>query len=259
MLAMVVLFFVLFYFIDYKNLSFIHEKFIFFKDYTFYIGVLFSVLCQQFHIKLFKANENNLSYAKFGDFIFLSLVPIASFLSLFIFDFDDAINIDYSFKEMITFSACLFFLSFLLFKNKIKNRTLKKPMFLVYYILFGVCSFVIIGKLMQIYHAPAVYVASMSISFFIWTFLAKKNNEHKLLNKESYKVFFLFSLIYLTYSILNLMAISILPIEHITILRTVFSVIIVAFYDFCRNKYFNLTKKDIFLLFLMFLTMFLFI
>lgn len=258
MLFFVIISFGLFYFFDYKNMTFKLDKFNFFNDYRFYLGVFFSVLTQQFQIRLFKANENNLSYVKFGDFIFLSLVPIFSFLSLDILNFQDANNINYSFIEMISFSLTLLILSFFLFKNKIKTNSLKKPLLLVYYILSGVMAVVILSKLMQIHNAAAVYISSMLINFFIWIILASKTKEYKKFKIENLKIFFIFALLYLIYSVFNLFAIKYLPVEYITILRTVFAIFIVSFLDLYNNKVFNLTKKDVFILILMFITMFIF-
>lgn len=253
----VAIFFVFQYFINYKTLTFITEKFTFLSDPFLYIALILNFSGQYISRKLVKSNEDNLSYIQFGNFLFIAFVPIVSFLAVEFFDFKNAINVNYdSFFDVLKFSSILIVLSFLLFFDKIKNKSLKR-IDLMFYMLICTCfAFVFINKLMQTYNTEAVYFCSILFNAFMWFNMSFKKKEYSYVKKRHYKFFFIFALCYLMYSYFNIIIVEFLPVEHISILRTLAFITMASLFDFMNAKKLNLSLKDFVVLCILFLTLY---
>lgn len=258
MTASVSLLFIFQYFIDYETKKFLIEKFIFFSNPLFYIMLILNFF-NHYIMRLFiKSNEKNLVYVQFSNFIFIAIVPIVSVLSVYLFAFDNAINVEYkSIWELLAFSGILFLLCFGLFYEKIKNKHVNRIDLMIVSVLSSVFAFVLLNKLMQTYNTEAVYFCTMFFNSFLWLFFANKNSEFEKVEQRHIKMFFVFSFVYILYSYLNIIIVNYLPSEHISIFRTLSSTLSAVFFDAINAKKVKLKKKDFFILLIMFLVLFL--
>tara|TARA_B100000700_G_scaffold71271_1_gene79294 strand:- start:63068 stop:63379 length:312 start_codon:yes stop_codon:yes gene_type:complete len=90
-----------------------------------------------------------------------------------------------------------------------------------------------------------------------WFSMSFKKKEVKNLEKKHYKLLILFPLLYLNYSYLNIIIVKFLPVEYISVLRTLAFIIMESFFDFINAKRFKLSLKDFIVLCMLFLTLFL--
>jgi hypothetical protein len=245
------------YFIDYKTLSFLSEKFIFFKEPLFYIALSLNFWTQYLGRLSNKQNEKNLIFGQFANFILIAMVPIVSYLMLLFVDFDNTIDVKYeSFTEMIFISCILFVLSLFFFIDKIKSKVIVRLDVLILFIVVSTVNFVLINKLMQMYEAQAVYFCTMVFNSIIWIIMAKKQNEIERVEKRHYSAFVIFGLVYILYSYINIIIVNYLPSEHIAIFRTIAAVLSTAFFDFLNAKRVTLSIKDVIILILIFSTLY---
>lgn len=247
------------YFIDYEAVRFISEKFVFFTDPIFYLALFLNFFGQYLGRQVNKDNEKNLIFSQFGQFLLIALVPIFSYFSYMIFNFENTIEIKYNnIYEMFIFSGLLILLCIFYFYEKIYNKTLIRPDRLILFVLTSTFAFVLINKLMQVYNTEAVYFCTMFFNSIIWIAMAHKNEEIKHVENRHYLAFFIYSLIYILYSYINIIIVNYLPAEHIAIFRTLAAVLSTAFFDYLYNKKTNLTIKDFSILILLFLILFAF-
>ena len=247
------------YFIDYNNFSFISEKFVFFKEPLFYITLSLNCGSQYLARKSEKYNEKNLIFTQFSNFVLIALVPIVSYILMKMFHFENTIEVQYdNIFEVLLISGVLFTLSVLFFYDKMKSKSIIRLDILIAFICVSTLNFVLINKLMQMYDTEAVYFCSMIFNSIIWIAMAKQKNEISKVEKRHIPFFIIFGFVYILYSYLNIIIVKFLPSEYIAIFKTLSAVLSTAFFDFIRSKKMTLTKKDILILFCIFITLFMF-
>jgi hypothetical protein len=257
MTAGVSILFIFQYFIDYETKSFLINKFEFLSNPVLYLMLILNFLSHYVMRDFIKSNEKNLIYIQFSNFIFIALVPIFSVLSLYLFDFSEAINVKYeSIWELILYSSILLFLAFCLFYDKVKNKNLNRPDLMFASIISSVFAFVLLNKLMQTYNTEAVYFCTMFFNSFLWLFFAHKNNEFKNVEKRHYKMFILFSFIYVFHSYLNIIIVNYLPSEHIAVFRTLAATLVAVIFDSIKFRKIKMKMKDFFVLVIIFFVLF---
>lgn len=246
------------YFIDYKAMSFITEKFIFFKEPLFYIALLLNFFTQYLYRKTNKYNENNLIFGEFANFIMIAAVPIVSYVMIMFLTFENTINVKYeSITEMFCISGLLFVLSLLFFVDKIKSKKIVRLDVLLMFVVTSTINFVLINKLMQMYDAEAVYFCTMVFNSVLWIMMAKKQKELSKVEKRHYPMFVIFGSVYILYSYINIIIVNYLPPEHIAIFRTLSAVLSTAFFDFLNSKRITISTKDFIVLLCIFGTLYL--
>lgn len=247
------------HFIDYETFSFNSSKFIFFKEPLFYLTLLLNCSSQYFARKTEKYNEKNLVFTQFSNFVLIALVPIVSFFITKIFHFENTIEVQYDgLLDVFLISMVLFSLSVLFFYDKMKNKSIVRIDILITFMCVSTLNFVLINKLMQMYDTEAVYFCSMVFNSFVWIAMAKQKKELSNVEKKHFPFFIVFGLVYILYSYINIIIVNYLPSEYIAIFKTLAAVSSAAFFDFLRSKKATLTKKDMFILFCIFLTLFMF-
>lgn len=247
------------YFVDYESFSFKSDKFIFFKEPLFYIALSLNCGSQYLARKSEKYNEKNLIFTQFASFVLIALVPIVSYLSMKIFHFENTIEIEYdNVLDVIFISVVLFTLSVLFFYDKMKSKSIVRLDVLISFMCVSTLNFVLINKLMQMYDTEAVYFCSMMFNSIIWIAMAKQKNEVSNVEKRHIPFFILFGFVYILYSYINIVIVNYLPSEYIAIFKTLSAVLSTAFFDFIRSRKLTLTIKDIFILFCIFITLFMF-
>ena len=258
MTACVSVLFIFQYFIDYEVKRFIFEKFDFINNSVFYLMLSLNFI-NHYVMRLFiKSNEKDFVYVQFSNFIFIAIVPIVSVLSIYLFSFNNAINVSYSsIWELLSFSSILLILCFALFIDKIKNKSLQRIDLMIYSLLTSVIAFVLLNKLMQTYNTEAVYFSTMFFNSFLWLFFANKNKEFSKVENRHYKMFFVFAMVYILYSYLNIIIVKFLPSEYLAIFRTLAATFSAVLFDSIKINKIKMIKKDFFVLLLMFLTLFL--
>ncbi len=251
--------FIFFRTFDFNFLNLNLDKFNFFNDYWFFIYITATFLTQQVSCKFAKFNEKNLIYIQFSNFVFIGLVPIISFLFIYYFDFKNSINIKYdSFFEVLFFSCSLFFASFIIFIQKIRNNHLNRPDLMLFFIILSSISFVLSTKLMQMYDTETFYFTAMLIFSFNWLLISFKNKEYSLFKKQYYKFIFLAAFIYILYSYVNILVVKILPSEYIAIFRSITGIIVFGLFDFYKNKKNNISKIDFIAILFIFIVIYFF-
>lgn len=247
------------YFIDYNDFSFLFEKFIFLKEPLLYITLSLNCLSQYLARKTEKYNENNLIFSQFANFVLIALVPIFSYFIIKIFHFENTIEVSYNnIFEMLGISSILFILSFFFFWDKMKSKSIVRIDILIAFMFISTLNFVLINKLMQMYDTEAVYFCSMLFNSIIWISMARQNKEISMVERRHLPMFVVFGFVYILYSYINIIIVNFLPSEYIAIFKTLSAVLSTAFFDFLRAKKLTLKKKDLFVLFLIFATLFLF-
>jgi hypothetical protein len=247
------------YFIDYNDFSFLFEKFVFLKDPLLYITLSLNCLSQYLARKTEKYNERNLIFSQFANFVLIALVPVFSYFVIKMFHFENTIEVSYNnIFEMFGISSILFILSFLFFSDKMKSKSIVRVDVLIAFMFVSTLNFVLINKLMQMYNTEAVYFCSMFFNSIVWIAMAGQNKEVSMVEKRHLPMFVLFGFVYIFYSYINIIIVNFLPSEHIAIFKTLSAVLSTAFFDFLRAKKLTLNKKDLFILFLIFATLFLF-
>lgn len=113
-------------------------------------------------------------------------------------------------------------------------------------ILTSVIAFVLLNKLMQTYNTEAVYFSTMFFNSFLWFFFAYKNQEFKKVENRHYKMFFIFALVYILYSYLNIIIVKFLPSEHLSIFRTLAATFSAIIFDSIKINKIKMSKKDFF-------------
>lgn len=229
--------------INFKKIEF--DEFLFLRDYKFYLAQLMSILFIILQVKIRKINETNLTVVYFIGFLSIALTPFASIFLMYLFDFKNTIEIEYkSFYHVIGLSSSLFFLSFLFFLNKFRNKSIKaKKLLFLSFILGSFCS-VLSSKLMQEYNAINYMIAAGFINFIVF-FIFSSFKEVKsfdkiielkniiLINKKS---FIFMSAGYCITQILNIVIISSIAVEYYSIIKTVGIVFINYFYSYYFEK-----------------------
>lgn len=245
------------YFVDYSTISFISEKFVFFKEPLFYIALLLNFFTQYLYRKVNKLNEKNLVFGEFAGFVMIAAVPIVSYLMMTFIHFENTINVKYeSIYQMLLVSGVLFFLSFIFFADKIRSKTVVRADILFLFVLTSTINFVLINKLMQMYDTEAVYFCTMVFNSFIWIAMAKKKEEFSRVEKRHYPMFVLFGAVYILYSYINIIIVNYLPPEHISVFRAISAILSTAFFDYLNSKRVTLSLKDGIVLCCIFLTLF---
>jgi hypothetical protein len=260
MTGSVIVFFFLSYFIDWKGLNFRIELFNFFYDPLFYICLTLNLFTQMAYRVANKNNEENIRFVQFSSFITISLIPIFSLFFGFLFLTHEnvlAINYNNSFEPFL-FSLALFAFSFFIFRDKYKNKSLKRLDIIILTILLSSISSVIFIKLLQQYNTIAFYSCSMVFNSLFWVAFIFKNKEYQYVNKSNIMVLPICGILYLIYSYLNIYIINNLPVEFIAIIRTLTGVLIAFAFDKYNGTKNIFKVKDFILLTLMFSTLFIF-
>jgi hypothetical protein len=256
-----ILFFIFYYFIDWELLIFKSEKFSFFKDPIFYVALLVNLIVQLTSRSFNKFNEKNIRFIQFSTFLTISIIPIFSFIfSLIFIQYKNNIDVNYSNPfEPFVLSLTLIVLSFLIFKDKYQNRTLKRLDLMFLTTITSSISAVLFVKLMQEYDSIAFYACTMAFNSLFFIILLVKNKEYsKVDTKGLLKVIPVGAILYLSYSYLNIYAVNHLPVEVLSILRTLFGVLLALLFDKYHDKPNIFNTKDLFLLFLIFLSLYFF-
>lgn len=248
-MTLTVLFFFTFkYFINYETLSFISKGFTFFKDPWFYIILCLNFLTQITSRKCAKINEKNIVFIQYALLFVVASSPLFSYISINFLGFIGASKVDYkSMYELFEFSFILYIIAILFIYDKIKTKSLNRPLLLFIYIILSTITSVLFVHMMQVYDTISYYFCSILFNSFFWIYLLRKNNEINNIEKRHLIMFPIFGGAYILYSYVNVYLANNYSSEQVIAVKCVISILIAASIDLYNSKQSNLKIKDWFL------------
>lgn len=223
-------------------------------DYRLYIAALLEVLGISIALKNFQHNGNNLKLINFSLILSLILVPIFSYIGFKINFFEGNITFNYdSPLDFIIFISILCLLIGLFFIDKVKEKQINKPLLFCLYPLALSATMYFATSLIQIYDGFLVYsfnIFCVSFTFFIISFLKK---ELKTINRDDLKQIRLISLIWVIAVPLNIIAIKLVAVELITTFKRISQIIVGILLDLHYKHKHKFSKKDFFIIGIIFI------
>jgi hypothetical protein len=222
----------------------------------FYLMLVINVSNHMMKRTFIKANEKQLIYEKFSQFIFLALVPLSHYGFNQLPEFDHLNDDTQDLAHLGLCSIVLLVFSFLLFIDKIKNRSCQLPWLMIAMVINSSVVAVLFVKLMQTYHATWVYMVATAFNATIWLCLSLKSKEYRTAVKADMTTMGICAVLYIVYSQLNIYLTELIPADQIIILRALLGVIVAAAFDWGVHRTIAWNRKDalVFLLIVTFMS-----
>ncbi|WP_415912775.1 hypothetical protein [Neptuniibacter sp. QD37_11] len=219
--------------------------FTFLEDWRFYLLLGFNIANQLLIRVVAKANENNMTLIQLA----MTLTPLigAPLLVFYLNDwagFTHTLMIQYEHEyEVYALTAALILLCSIYTWGKVKSGYVQRPVLLSVCVILSAILPVFTVKMMQIYHAPTLYMMSILALFLIFSFRACHQKQWKHYAGEWW-LWILMPIIYVGYSQMNIIVSTTLAAETSVIMRCGMSVLIGAAFDYFLHKKLNLCRKD---------------